>query len=281
MLSRLPIRLILLMVASAFIIAGLSCRSAPDAPEYDNPIIPDDPNYVPPQTTIITGPTQDAVLDTHAVTFTWRGNQDNMTFAYKLNEGSWSAWSSDTTATFQYLDEGGYRFEVQGQYASGVIEDTAAARSFTIDDIHGPALWLYPRYQQVGVGSEFSLEVMLEEVENVFAVKAVLGFDPAVLQVSNIEIYEDSRSLLKTNGGTVIPFSSYDNATGLATIEVATATGNPAGVSGTGSLGIITFSSGSAGDYSITITPSSQLRNPENGSITITEKVGAYVEVAQ
>lgn len=282
MLSRAG-RFTLVAIVGAFIIAGLSCGSAPDAPEYDNPIIPDDPNFELPQTTIISGPIDGAVIDTHAVTFTWKGNQANMIFAHQLNEAGqlievgWSDWATDTTATFQYLDEGDYLFEVQGQYASGVIEDTAAFRNYTIDDIHGPALRLYPRYQQVNVGSEFSLEVMLEEVANVFAVKVILVFDPAALQVSNVEVYEDSRSLLKANGGTVIPFSSYDNAVGTITIEVATATGDPPGVSGTGAVAKITVAASSYGQ--LYFGPATSLRDTANGEIAISETVRAVVEV--
>ena len=279
MLSCVPIRLILLAAASGFIIAGLSCGSAPNAPEYDNPIIPDDPSYEPPQTTILSGPEEGAVVDTHVVTFTWRGNQDNMTFAYRLDGGSWSTWLPDTTATLQYLDEGDYLFEVQGQYTSGVIEDTAAARSFTVDDIHGPALWLYPRYQEINSGSTFTLEVMLEEVENVFAVKVVLRFDPAALRVSQIEVYEDSRSLLKANGGTVISFSSYDNALGLVTCEVATATGDPPGVSGTGTIARVTFTAVGRGSSLISFTPASALRDPDNANIAPLTRVSTVVEV--
>ena len=278
MLSRAS-RITLFAITGAFIIAGFSCGSAPDAPEYDNPIIPDDPSYEPPQTTILSGPVDGAVVDSHAVTFTWAGNQNSMTFSYSLNEGAWSDWGTDTAATFQYLDEGAYLFEVQGQYASGMIEDTVAARGFTIDDIHGPALWLYPRYQQVDVGSEFSVEVMLEEVENVFAVKAVLGFDPSKLQVSNIEVYEDSRSLLKANGGTVISFSSYDNALGLVTCEVATATGDPPGVSGTGTIARVTFTAVGRGSSLISFTPASALRDPDNANIAPLTRVSTVVEV--
>ena len=35
-----------------------------------------------------------------------------------------------------------------------------------------------------------------------------LACDLAKLQVTQIEVYEDSRPLLKANGGTVIPFSA-------------------------------------------------------------------------
>ncbi|MEE9464131.1 MAG: cohesin domain-containing protein [Candidatus Neomarinimicrobiota bacterium] len=278
MLSRV-IRLALVVVVSVLTIVSLSCEGAPDAPEYDNPIIPGDPSYVPPQTTILSGPVEGAVVDSHAVTFTWVGNQDGMTFSYRLNEVRWSYWATDTTTTFQYLDEGDYLFQVRGQYTSGVIEDTAASSGFTVDDIHGPALWLYPRYQDVDVGSEFSLEVMLEEVENVFAVKVVLGFDPTALQVSNIEVYEDSRSLLKANGGTVIPFSSYDNTAGSVTCAVATATGAPPGVSGTGAVARVTFSMTGPGETLISFRASSSFRDPDNQDISLNETVHGMVGV--
>ncbi len=278
MLSR-AIRLSLVAIVGAFIITGTGCGSAPDAPEYDNPIIPDDPNYEPPQTTILSGPAEGAVVDTHTVTFSWRGNQAGMDFMHLRPDSTWSDFSTDTSVTFRYIDEGDYLFEVSGRYSSLVEEDIPASRSYTIDDIRGPALRLYPRYQEVDVGSEFSLEVMLEEVENVFAVKVVLEFDPAALQVSNIEVYEDSRSLLKANGGNVIPFSSVDTTQGTVTIEVATATGNPPGVSGTGPIAQITFSAIQAGQAEITFDAPSEIRDPDNATIPLTEKAKSLVEV--
>ena len=267
------------MTTLALVLGGFGCSTLPDEPEFDNPIIPDDPSYEPPQTTITSGPAEGTVVVDHTVTFAWAGNQPEMTFAHRLSEGMWTDWSYDTTVTLAYQDEGDYIFEVKGLYASGVEEDTAAYRSYTIDDIHGPALRLYPRYQEVTSGGSFSVEVMLEEVENVFAVKAVLEFDPAKLQVTHIEVYDDTRSLLKANGGTVIPFSRYDNAAGSATIEVATATGDPPGVSGTGAVAKVTFSATSTGSSLISFATSSTLRDPDNVTITLIEKVPAVVEV--
>jgi len=69
---------------------------------------------------------------------------------------------------------------VKGRYISWIEEDTAAFRNYTIDDIHGPALWLQPRYQEVDLGDTITVEVMLEEAEIIFAVKAVLD-DPSKL----------------------------------------------------------------------------------------------------
>ncbi|GAG81611.1 unnamed protein product, partial [marine sediment metagenome] len=218
-------------------------------------------------------------VDDHTVTFTWAGNQAEMTYTCCLNKGTLSDWSSDTAVTLAYMDEGHYCFEVKGRYASGVVEDTAAFRNYTIDDIHGPALGLSPRYQEVASGDTFTVEVMLEEVANVFAVKVALEFDPAKLQVSQIEVYKDDHSLLEANGGTVIPFSKYDNAAGSATIEVATAIGDPPGVDGTGAIAKITFTTTSSGSSLVSFTQASALRDPENADITLNDLAEAKVEV--
>jgi len=162
---------------------------------------------------------------------------------------------------------------------SGGEEDSAAMVTYTIDDIHGPALRLYPRYQEVANGSTFTLEVILEEVENVFAVLVALAFDTAKLQVTQIGVYEDGTSLLKQNGGVVIPFSAYDNGSGTAKIEVAIATGVPPGVSGTGPIALVTFRAMQAGQAFIIIHQTSALRDPENVNITIAETTRAVVEV--
>ena len=263
----------------SMLLALVACTSTPTEPGFDNPIIPDDPNYESPQTTIISGPAEGAIVDTHAVTFAWVGNQENMTFAYRINKNPWSDWTSNTQSALSYQDEGDYHFEVKGRYLSGVEEDSAAMRTYTIDDIHGPALRLYPRYQEVANGSIFTVEVILEEVENVFAVRVALAFDAAKLQVTHIDVYEDGTSLLKQNGGVIIPFSAYDNGTGTATIEVATATGDPPGVSGTGPIAMVTFRAVQAGQAFIIINQTSALRDPDNADVALAETVRAIVLV--
>ena len=99
------------------------------------------------------------------------------------------------------------------------------------------------------------------------------------MQVIRIEVYEDSRSLLKANGGTVSPVSKYDNATGTATVEVATATGDPPGVSGTGAIALVSFKGLQAGQWEVTFDSISEIREPNNVTVTLAEKVAAVVEV--
>lgn len=265
------------LVAFACLAIAAACTTTPTEPGFDNPIIPDDPNYVPPLTTIVSGPAEGEVVDGHTVTFVWSGNQSGMSFQYRLAGSAWPDWAADTTATFSLLDEGAYTFEVIGRYASGVEEENAHSRSYTIDDIHGPALWLTPRFQSVTQGGSVIVELMLEDVTNVLAVKAALTFDPTQMQVTAIEVYEDNRSLLKSTGGTVIPFVVYDNSAGTVTIEVATATGSPAGVSGTGAIGVITLTVSQAGE--IAWSGASELRDANNAGITILETAAAVVGI--
>jgi hypothetical protein len=118
---------IIVEIGLLLLVGMMACETLPEEPEYDNPIIPDDPNFELPQTTITSGPSEEAVVDTHTVTFMWIGNQEGMDFTYRLYEGDWSAWSSDTSVTYAYLDEGDYLFEVKGRYLSG-IEDSTGIR---------------------------------------------------------------------------------------------------------------------------------------------------------
>ena len=76
LLVRVPwgFLLITLLTTLALVLAGFGCSTLPDEPEFDNPILPDDPNYEPPQTTITSGLVEGAVVVNHTVTFTWAGN---------------------------------------------------------------------------------------------------------------------------------------------------------------------------------------------------------------
>lgn len=77
----------------------------------------------------------------------------------------------------------------------------------------------------------------------------------------------------------MIPFLSYDSAAGTITIEVATATGSPPGVSGTGAIARVTFTAVQRGNTQISFLAPTELRDPDNVSIPLAEKVRVLVEV--
>lgn len=89
----------------------------------------------PPDTQLTGGPAGE-ISETTA-TFTWTGT-DNLTplaslqFAWRLDSGSWSSFSSDTTAALSNLSEGPHNFEVKARDLAGNEDPTPATRGFTV-----------------------------------------------------------------------------------------------------------------------------------------------------
>ena len=91
-------------------------------------------DITPPNTTITSGPT--GTIDYNDVTFTWTGSDDitptaQLEFSYKL-DGSWSAWTFDTSKTYDDLSNGAYTFSVKARDLAGNEDPTPASISFTV-----------------------------------------------------------------------------------------------------------------------------------------------------
>ncbi len=87
----------------------------------------------PPETTITSGPS--GTIDVGSATFEFSASDNNgdvgLTYSYRLDGGSWSTYSSSTTAVFSGLSEGPHTFEVRAKDASGNVDPTSASQSFT------------------------------------------------------------------------------------------------------------------------------------------------------
>jgi hypothetical protein len=91
----------------------------------------------PPSTSITSGPS--GTINTGDVTFTYTGS-DNVTptgslkYAYRLDpvEGSFSAFSSQTSRSYSGLANGTYTFYVKALDQAGNQDSTPASRSFTV-----------------------------------------------------------------------------------------------------------------------------------------------------
>jgi len=262
------------------LIFGLSGCSLLEAPEdVSNPMDPNDPDFEPPAVTFFQSPEDGQIVDTCFVVFEWEGNQPSMIFSYRIDEKDWSEWSSDHLVEYPLLDEGNHTFEIKSRYYNNVESEEPQVVSFTVDDIQGPALWIYPRLTEVVVGEQFSVEVMVEEVTDLAVAKIVIEFDEHYLQAQSIQIYDNENAFLLSNGGTIIPFSEYDNTNGAITVDVGVATGDPASVAGTGTIGKIVFISTHSGNATIQFDASTELRSPDNSSIIIQELSPGYVNM--
>lgn len=283
-----PLFITSILLFNFFIFSGCPLTDAPGKLPADNPLDPENPEYIPPQTGITGGPEEGETVRTHYVTFSWRGNEVRSwsgeklitEYRYRLDDNPWSSWISDTAATFYYLDDLiPHKFEVTSRYASGAMDETPAKRNFNVDAVRGPAIMFFPRHKSIAAGDTFSLEIMAEEVLRVAGVKVDIKFDPAFLAVRDLKVYDGENAFLAMFGGVIIPFYKYDNTGGEILIEVAIATGNPPDVFGTGALGKVTFTAMKSGRTFIEITDKSEYRTPENKSVFIRQLVKGVIDV--
>ncbi len=103
-----------------------------------------------------------------------------------------------------------------------------------------------PPSSNQAVGSTFQVAVMLNNARDVFSVPLQLKFNPAVLQLVNV----DSGDLLSRDGQLASLVHRDDN--GLVAISTSRPP-NTAGVSGQGSLCTLTFKAVAAGDSDLTL----------------------------
>lgn len=270
------------------VLAGLLITSAcdtilppPTDPDTDNPLDPESPSYVAPETYIVSGPAAGSTVGTSTVTFTWEGNEGAIIFQTRLDEGNWSDWLTQTSRTLEYLDEGSYLFEVRSAYPPeqgepSHIDTSAVSISFVVDAVQGPSLRLSPRLVEVTASQSFHIELIAEEVADLMGVRAVIQFGPAALTVEDVI----DGDFLASTGGTVVSQYITDNESGTVEINIAVATGIPPGVSGTGTLAVIQFRGLQVVDTSITfITTTTDLRDHQNQVIVISSLVGTVVRI--
>jgi uncharacterized delta-60 repeat protein len=87
------------------------------------------PDTIPPHTTITSGPT--GAISTQTPVFGFSSSEDGSTFECRVGGGPFTTCTSPYTATA--LGEGSHVFEVRAIDASGNVDSTPAARSFTVD----------------------------------------------------------------------------------------------------------------------------------------------------
>ena len=163
------------------------CEEAPDFGIEGGSI--DAPNVT------ITTP-DEATFENSSILIEWIGNPTTRIFDYRLEyvstsasdnwkqENSWvvppdnwaeqHSWpESDTTSAtsvaFYNLDEGVYRFYINGRYDLDNIGNESILL-FKVDAIPGPALRIYPLNQTADVGDEIDVYLYFEEVPEELAV---------------------------------------------------------------------------------------------------------------
>jgi hypothetical protein len=265
------------MAAWALVAFSFCCKESPQGPDYFyNPCDTTHPGFVAPRTYITEAPDSLRPVAVPYVTFQWRRNPvvGSYFVHFDSNPGS---WTSDTSATFDFLDEGSHTFTIYSTNTGGcVVEKPAVVKTFTVDAVQGPSVMFFPRMKTVGVGETFTYDIRAEEVTNLFGAKLSVSYSASLVTVDSVQ----AGSYVQSSGGDAIVFSSLDNVGGKAVINLVIVGGNPKGITGSGVIATLmcrALVTGTA-DFSFD-QGETTYRDTTNASIPIRDLVGGKVVV--
>ena len=245
----------------------LSC----DPELLQNPLDEESPN-ADPETTITVTDLDGSTLATSTVTIGFEGNDLVIEYSYNFDSSGYSDWSSSTSVTLDYMDEGLHTFSVKGRYASGDEDETPATVSFTVDAIHGPALIFYPRRHIISSGSTATFQIKAYEVENLMLATINIAYDNTLIEIESVS----QGDMFAGSGESVF---IDEMATSSLTIYTMLLGGDNPSVSGTGVLAEITVKGKALGSATLSLDGTQVFKNNEDRSISIQETVNGLVVV--
>jgi hypothetical protein len=265
---RIPIAAVLAVA----LLSALAC-GASDPVVFGNVLDPTSADYVPPSTTIASGPEDAATVTEADVTFTWRGSDQVNEHRYRLDQADWSEWGAATSATFELLDEGDHVFAVMGRYPTGDAQVQPSSRAFVVDAVTGPALMFRPRKVIAAPGDTFSVDLIAEEVADLMLAHVTIEYDDGALSLESVT----QGDFLAGTGGSVVFLEEL--TPGSVLLDTAVAEGDPAGVSGTGVLATLVFRANASTTTAFRFADGAVFRDPGNAETPIVETVPGAVVV--
>ncbi len=254
--------------------------------EFKNPLDPESEAYEPPSVMITSGPAENEQINSTEVTFTWSGNKPGLNeFRYRLYGYSdeWSSWGTSTSARFDYLDDASYRFEIETRYRGG-NDIRSVSRNFRVDAVKGPTLKLYKLKNLVQQGSEFTVQVWIEDISKFKTGSFRVEFDKS--KISLVSVRNGDFVSSSGLGQIIVPdFSltdiinqantkgSFEVTTGVLALNSAVLS-----LSGSGEIIKLSFKASSKGIGYIRLKDI-DLRDESGNKINVLETPGAYVEV--
>ncbi len=257
---------LLLILLTVFL---LSC-----ADEFvpDNPVDPENPDYIPPIVSIVSGLSENEILDVERFTITFSGNELSMLFRTKLDTNDWTGWFSSTSQTVDFLDEGNHDFYVQGRYTTGDTSNIVWV-PFEVDAVQGPALMFLPRRHIVSIGEKIDFKITAEEVYNLAGAEFHLNYDPSLVSIESVI----SGDIFSTGGSPIFLFEDKPES-GLLTITSATWGQGISSYTGTAVIANVEFEVQSVGEIDIVFDGTEVFRNSENETIIINETIHGRIE---
>ncbi len=234
-----------------------------------------DPTSGTPETVI-----QDFYIDNSTIILSWLGNEFSSDFSYRLEpldyteivglDTAWSSWSSDTSVTLAYLDEGSYNFYVKSRLNIDTEEDSSDMISFTIDAVTGPALRMYPLHQQVSSGSSCSLYIYVEDVVDLMSFQIDVSYNTEAIADLSI-----NAANLLSNSTTFFTEPEYS----AGVMRITTTPENFISINGGGAVAKLTFTS-TVSD-TLHFLQNSIFKDSLNATIEILERVEGIIVLVE
>lgn len=240
----------------------------------ENPIDPDNPDYIPPIVTITGGLEFGQLVTQENLTINYSGNETSMLFRTRLDSMNWTGWANALNTTLEYLDEGDHQFSLQGKYTTGDTSDIVTF-PFTVDAVEGPSLMHYPRRQYASQGETIQFTIIAEEVFNLAGMELVIEYEPAKIEFIGVS----QGSLFDDIGNGPIFFHEVAESQGRLTITLAVWGEDAPSFTGTESIAIIDLRINQSGNLTIDFGNDPIFRDQNNLDIQIAETVPGLIVV--
>ncbi|MBC8346642.1 MAG: hypothetical protein ISR89_10175 [Candidatus Marinimicrobia bacterium] len=163
----------------------------------DNPLDPNNPEYVQPTISILS-PSDQETITTDKVDITFQGNELVNEYRYEIittdiyKATDWSDWSASNTLSLEFLNEHTYTVNAQSRYLTEETSEDASV-TFTIDALQPSSLLLYPKQIYPKANVLFKIDLYAHDLENVSALEFVIEFDNTKMDFSESEsqVYGD------------------------------------------------------------------------------------------
>ncbi|MFH0733772.1 MAG: hypothetical protein V1773_04255 [bacterium] len=181
------------------------------------------PTEVPPAfVQLLQAPNENEIITVSSVSFIWRGSEEKFQFRYRLlsidNNSAydyidWTSYTSLTEIEFKNLDEGKYRFELEGKNLGFV--GSPLTRTFFIDAVKGPSVSFNKLETKSNIGKIDSVSIWMEDVDSLTAFNFVINFNPKIINVVSV----NSGKYITDNNFNQIILPDFSNSSVLTTVN--------------------------------------------------------------
>ncbi len=234
---------------SLLVLSFLACTVR----ERSNPLDPHGTDYVGPQAHVVY-PLDGDTLHVNQTTCRWHGNVSQCEYSYKLVYADsfrvhptvgWSTWGSENQATFSNLDEENYTLAIKARIVAGWEQEEPSSVTFMVNAHPDTSLLVEPCSTSVVVGRQFPIAITIDGIAELMAGEINLVYSTSCLEI--VENGVLAGQLLQEGGRETVFLYESDNKKGSLSINFGVAGGVIPGVSGRGTMAVVTFQAKTAG----------------------------------